>query len=128
VVEEVGAAGVAVEIPGDDGVLGGGVHAALPAPEHARPLKTLHEQQPHPTATATRSIDGSITRSGPKSSSTLTNLESRGRRRRKARRGKERRRSQETKNLSFPFLEEMANEGRGCYDGWVDRLGREVRP
>jgi hypothetical protein len=70
VVEEVGAAGVAVEIPGDDGVLGGDVHAALPAPEHARPLKTLHEQQPHPTATATRSIDGSIARSGPKSSST----------------------------------------------------------
>lgn len=48
VVEEVGAAGAAVEVPGDDGVLGGGVHAAAPAPEHALPLQPLQEEQPHP--------------------------------------------------------------------------------
>ena len=47
-VEEVGAAGAAVEVPGDDGVLGGGVHAAAPAPEHALPLQPLQEEQPHP--------------------------------------------------------------------------------
>lgn len=47
-VEEVGAAAAAVEVPGDDGVLGGGVHAAAPAPEHALPLEPLQEEQPHP--------------------------------------------------------------------------------
>lgn len=47
-VEEVGAAAAAVEVPRDDGVLGGGVHAAAPAPEHALPLEPLQEEQPHP--------------------------------------------------------------------------------
>lgn len=47
-VEEVGSASAAVEVPGDDGVLGSGVDAAAPAPEHALPLEPLHEQQPHP--------------------------------------------------------------------------------
>lgn len=64
-VEEVGAAGAAVEVPGDDGVLGGGVHAAAPAPEHALPLEPLQEEQPHPrnappTLSPDQSIDGSI--------------------------------------------------------------------
>jgi len=66
VVEEVGAAGAAVEVPGDDGILGGGVHAAAPAPEHALPLEPLHEQQPHPRNAprppAAWSIDGKIRR------------------------------------------------------------------
>jgi hypothetical protein len=76
VVEEVGAAGAAVEVPGDDGVLGGGVHAAAPAPEHALPLEPLHEQQPHPRNAppppAAWSIDGKIRRSEPSSAGTLS--------------------------------------------------------
>lgn len=54
-VEEVGSASAAVEVPGDDGVLGSGVDAAAPAPEHALPLEPLHEQQPHPRKRTTAS-------------------------------------------------------------------------
>ena len=86
-VEEVGAAGAAVEVPGDDGVLGGGVHAAAPAPEHALPLEPLHEQQSHPRNAppppAAWSIDGKIrrrSRAPPASSLTLSNQEPRRRR------------------------------------------------
>lgn len=47
-IEEVGAAGAALELLGDDGVLGRGVDAASPALEHPVPVQSLHEQQPHP--------------------------------------------------------------------------------
>jgi hypothetical protein len=52
-VREVVVASVAVEIPENDGILGRGIHATLPTPKHTHPLKTLHEQQPHLTVTAT---------------------------------------------------------------------------
>lgn len=76
-VEEVGAASAAVEVPGDDGVLGGGVDAAAPALEHALPLEPLHEQQPHPgnappPAATARPIDGSTRRSEPTSAGALS--------------------------------------------------------
>lgn len=55
VVEEVGAAESAAEVPWEDGVGGGGVDAAPAALEHRRrgaspvavPREQLHEQQPH---------------------------------------------------------------------------------
>lgn len=52
-IEEVGAAGAALELLGDDGVLGRGVDAASPALEHPVPVQPLHEQQPHPLPTNT---------------------------------------------------------------------------
>jgi hypothetical protein len=52
-VKEVVVASVAVDIPENDGILGRGIHATLPTPKHTHPLKTLHEQQPHLTVTAT---------------------------------------------------------------------------
>lgn len=52
-IEEVGAAGAALELLGDDGVLGRGVDAASPALEHPVPVQSLHEQQPHPPTNTT---------------------------------------------------------------------------
>jgi len=103
VVEEVGAAGAAVEVPGDDGVLGGGVHSAAPAPEHALPLQPLQEEQPHPEMHHRhyRPIDRRI---NWKQQDKL----GKGKHRSRFSAPKERRKDKE------PFLEEMATEKRWC--------------
>jgi len=104
VVEEVGAAGAAVEVPGDDGVLGGGVHAAAPAPEHALPLQPLQEEQPHPRNAPP-----------PLSPDQLTDQLELGSSKTRGKQGKHRSRfsaPKERRKDKEPFLEEMATEKR----------------